>query len=94
MDTSDIRSLPFLWHRGPDFIKDGSSKVPLIFRMATVADKKGAAPAHPPRYLWLRSGQKVCCPWGALNEVISGMLSRDPRVLQTTNSSSFGNCLS
>ena len=53
IDPTDISSaLEFLWHKGPDFQK-GGTPVPVIFRIATVEDKKRMTAAHTTRRLWL-----------------------------------------
>ncbi|KAK3256275.1 hypothetical protein CYMTET_34581, partial [Cymbomonas tetramitiformis] len=38
------------WHKGPDFLKNGT-KIPLTFRVATTADVKPAGKVRS-RYLW------------------------------------------
>ena len=58
LDAADIANLPFLWHKGVDFCKQsGGTRVPLIYRTATVEDKKGMAPTQGSRFLWLRNGK-------------------------------------
>ena len=49
METDDIgHMIEYLWHKGPDFDKDGAA-VPLIFRIATVEDKKRLTADHRTR---------------------------------------------
>ena len=49
METDDIgHMVEYLWHKGPPFDKDGSA-VPLIFRIATVEDKKQMTVDHRTR---------------------------------------------
>ena len=87
LDAADIANLPFLWHKGVDFCKQsGGTRVPLIYRMATVEDRKGMAPTKGSRFLWLRNGNmkvgaatrpiRWCCVNGELGadtgDVISG----------------------
>lgn len=43
--------MPRLWHKGEDFVKNGAN-VPLLFRMATVADVKPPKGTKVSRYLW------------------------------------------
>ena len=51
--------MPRLWHKGEDFVKNGTS-VPLLFRMATVADVKPPKGTKVSRYLWKQpSARKV-----------------------------------
>lgn len=51
----DLDQIPFLWHRGvEDFVKDGVP-VPLLFRIATVLDKKHITAEHKTRELWKHS---------------------------------------
>mmetsp|Transcript_5711 Transcript_5711/g.14851 ORF Transcript_5711/g.14851 Transcript_5711/m.14851 type:complete len:384 (-) Transcript_5711:289-1440(-) len=48
----DLDQIPFLWHRGvEDFMKEGVP-VPLLFRIATVLDKKHITKDHKTRELW------------------------------------------
>ena len=50
METDDIgHMIEYLWHKGPDFDKDGTA-VPLIFRIATVEDIKEITVNHRTRY--------------------------------------------
>jgi hypothetical protein len=51
LDPSDISNAPFLWHKGEDFMK-GSTAIPLMYRMATVADVKPKNGKKMSRYLW------------------------------------------
>ena len=53
LDPGNIEHLPFVWHKGKDFLKNDEQPVPLIYRMATVEDRKGRAHAKSSRYLWL-----------------------------------------
>ncbi len=56
METDDIsHMIEYLWHKGPDFDKDGAA-VPLIFRIATVEDKKRLTADHKTRFAPL-----ACC---------------------------------
>ena len=49
METDDVsHMIEYLWHKGPDFDKDGAA-VPLIFRIATVEDKKRLTADHKTR---------------------------------------------
>ena len=51
--------MPRLWHKGEDFVKNGAN-VPLLFRMATVADVKPPKGTKVSRYLWKQpSARKV-----------------------------------
>jgi len=43
--------MPYFWHKGRDFLK-GNTPVHLIYRMATVMDKKDAAAPRNTRELW------------------------------------------
>lgn len=54
--SMDVTQLEKLWHKGPDFVKSGSS-IPLIFRVATVADKRLTAGTHTTRRLWQATPQ-------------------------------------
>ena len=42
----DVTQLEKLWHKGPDFTKDGAA-IPLIFRVATVSLFSPPAAAAP-----------------------------------------------
>ena len=53
LDPGNIDHLPFVWHKGRDF-RQGHKSIPLIYRMATVEDKKGRADTKSSRYLWLK----------------------------------------
>mmetsp|Transcript_8241 Transcript_8241/g.24586 ORF Transcript_8241/g.24586 Transcript_8241/m.24586 type:complete len:457 (+) Transcript_8241:321-1691(+) len=48
----DVTQLEKLWHKGPDFVK-GGTPIPLIFRVATVEDKRPPPGTHTTRRLWL-----------------------------------------
>lgn len=65
----DPRNLPRLWHKGADFMKAGAP-VPLLFRMATVADVKPRKGTKVSRFLWKAPARKVracaCAPHGLL----------------------------
>ena len=58
LNLCDMDNLPFLWHKGKDFWlarekgSDQGNPIPLIFRMATVDDKKGATVVKTSRHLW------------------------------------------
>ena len=56
--------IEYLWHKGPDFDKDGTA-VPLIFRIATVEDKKEITANHRTRCQLAR----FCLPWQAAEVV-------------------------
>ena len=47
----DVTQMERLWHKGPDFEKAGAA-IPLIFRLATVEDKRPARGTHTSRRLW------------------------------------------
>lgn len=51
-------NLPYMWHKGEDYQKGSRGSkpfsVPLIFRIATVEDRKGVTPAKRSRYLWMK----------------------------------------
>jgi hypothetical protein len=51
LDPTDPRNMPRLWHKGEDFVK-GGTPVPLLFRMATVADVKPPKGTKMSRFLW------------------------------------------
>lgn len=53
----DVTQLEKLWHKGPDFEKDGHP-IPLIFRVATVEDKRPPPGTHTTRRLWQAPGSK------------------------------------
>ena len=57
LDPTDISNLPFLWHQGADFSKDGSP-IKLIYRMATVADIKDINAPRSTRELWKQVGSQ------------------------------------
>lgn len=59
LDPGNIEHLPFVWHKGKDFRKTNNKTIPLIYRMATVEDKKGANPAKSSRHLWLKGQRKL-----------------------------------
>lgn len=53
IDPTDIpNALEYLWHKGADFTKQGAP-IPVIFRMATVEDKKRMTSSHTTRRLWV-----------------------------------------
>ncbi|KAI3433577.1 hypothetical protein D9Q98_003388 [Chlorella vulgaris] len=54
IDPTHPASLPVLWHKGEDYVKQGSP-IPLIFRIATVEDVK-PADRVPSRRLWIAAG--------------------------------------
>lgn len=54
----DVTQLEKLWHKGPDFEKDGAA-IPLVFRVATVEDKRPPPGTHTTRRLWQASTGKV-----------------------------------
>ena len=59
LDPTDPSNMPRLWHKGEDFVKNGTN-VPLLFRMATVADVKPPKGTKVSRYLWKQpSARKV-----------------------------------
>jgi len=53
LDPTSIESLPYLWHKGRDFVKEGTP-VSLMYRLATEADRKD--PNAPRRSRWGRGG--------------------------------------
>lgn len=55
LDPTNLANLPFLWHQGKEFDKDGSL-IKLIYRMATVADIKDAHAPRATRELWKQVG--------------------------------------
>ena len=55
LDPTDLANLPFLWHQGADFNKDGSL-IKLIYRMATVVDVKNVDAPRETRELWKQVG--------------------------------------
>ncbi|KAK9807015.1 hypothetical protein WJX72_010790 [[Myrmecia] bisecta] len=57
LDPSDVRNIPYLWHKGEDFEKQGTG-IPLIFRIATVKDVKPRSGPHITRRLWVQGDQK------------------------------------
>ena len=58
LDPSDINNAPFLWHKGEDFQKAGTS-ISLLYRMATSADVKPPRGQKFSRYLWKMPVKKV-----------------------------------
>lgn len=58
LDPSDINNAPFLWHKGEDFQKAGTS-ISLMYRMATSADVKPPRGQKFSRYLWKMPVKKV-----------------------------------
>jgi hypothetical protein len=58
LDPSDINNAPFLWHKGEDFQKAGTS-ISLMYRMATSADVKPPRGQKFSRYLWTMPVKKV-----------------------------------
>ncbi len=64
LDPTDPRNMPRLWHKGEDFVK-GGTPVPLLFRMATVADVKPPKGTKMSRFLWKAAPSRkarVLCP--------------------------------
>ena len=56
IDPTDIsNALEFLWHKGADLVKEGAP-IPIIFRVATVEDKKQMTASHTTRRLWVPNG--------------------------------------
>ena len=56
-----MQNAPYLWHKGPDFVKDGVP-VPLLLRMATIQDRKPAEGRIRTRRLWhLPADQARAC---------------------------------
>eukprot|EP00884_Botryococcus_braunii_P003900 jgi/Botrbrau1/13510/Bobra.0082s0103.1 len=51
LNPGDVQNLPYLWHKGEDFVKK-DVHVPLLFRMATEADVKPPHGKRFSRYLW------------------------------------------
>ncbi|KAK9804463.1 hypothetical protein WJX73_004309 [Symbiochloris irregularis] len=51
LDPADVRNLPYLWHKGQPFEKDGK-QIALLFRMATLADTKSNLNSGRTRRLW------------------------------------------
>jgi len=66
----DVTQLEKLWHKGPDFEKDGAT-IPLIFRVATVEDKRPPPGTHTTRRLWQNSAGKVS-RWEMLSVMSAG----------------------
>ncbi|GLI68096.1 hypothetical protein VaNZ11_012421 [Volvox africanus] len=54
-NLGDVANLPYLWHKGQDFAKDGTS-VSLVFRMATMADTRDMTQPKRTRELWKSVG--------------------------------------
>ncbi|GIL52550.1 hypothetical protein Vafri_8387, partial [Volvox africanus] len=54
-NLADVANLPYLWHKGRDFAKDGTS-VSLVFRMATMADTRDMTQPKRTRELWKSAG--------------------------------------
>ena len=52
-----MRNAPYLWHKGPDFVKDGVS-IALLLRMATLHDTRQLDSART-RHLWNLPVQQV-----------------------------------
>lgn len=52
--SMDVTQLEKLWHKGPDFHKS-ETPIPLIFRVATVADSRPDPSTHTTRRLWQSS---------------------------------------
>jgi hypothetical protein len=74
MDPTDVANMLYFWHRGADFMKDGTA-VKLVYRMATVLDVKDPNAPRKTRELWKAAGAtgpKVCC--GELGEPGRGTL--------------------
>lgn len=55
LDPTSVESLPYLWHKGKDFVKGGTT-VSLMYRLATEADKKDTSAPRRSRFLWKTSG--------------------------------------
>jgi len=69
LDPTDPRNMPRLWHKGEDFVK-GGTPVPLLFRMATVADVKPPKGTKMSRFLWKAAPARkarVLCPVRAVS---------------------------
>ena len=69
LDLRDVRNAPYLWHKGPDFVKDGVA-IALLIRMATIQDTKQGQ-SRRTRYLWDLPVQQVRsasqhCPGGQM----------------------------
>ncbi|GIL79725.1 hypothetical protein Vretimale_12371 [Volvox reticuliferus] len=54
-NLADVANLPYLWHKGQDFVKDGTP-VSLVFRMATVVDTRDMTQPKRTRELWKSAG--------------------------------------
>ncbi|EFJ46016.1 hypothetical protein VOLCADRAFT_93817 [Volvox carteri f. nagariensis] len=54
-NLSDVANLPYIWHKGQDFVKDGTS-VSLVFRMATTEDVRDMSQPKRTRELWKSAG--------------------------------------
>ena len=58
LDPSDVRNLPYLWHKAEPFVKEGTP-IRLLMRMATLADTKDARNTQRTRRLWNLPLQQV-----------------------------------
>ncbi|GFR48894.1 hypothetical protein Agub_g10839, partial [Astrephomene gubernaculifera] len=54
-NLADVANLPYIWHKGRDFIKDGTP-ISLVFRMATAADVRDMHQPKRTRRLWTAAG--------------------------------------
>ena len=62
MDPTDVANMHYFWHRGADFMKDGTA-VKLVYRMSTILDVKDSNAPRKTRELWKASAAaapKVC----------------------------------
>ncbi len=58
LDPTDPSNMPYFWHKGRDFIKQGTP-VHLIYRMACVSDKKDVNAPRKTRELWKLGSKQV-----------------------------------
>ena len=66
LDLTDVRNAPYLWHKGPDFVKSGVA-IALLMRMATLHDTR-QLDSNRTRHLWNLPVQQVrsamfACSW-------------------------------
>ena len=52
MNDVDISQAAFMWHRSHEPFHKDSTDIPLVFRIATVADVKDPTAKTRSRYLW------------------------------------------
>lgn len=68
LDPTNIDNLPYLWHQGQDFLKDGLP-IKLIYRMATIEDVRAVDAPRETRELW-KAGSG---PQGGVRKVGCGL---------------------